>query len=532
MGTDYNLKKIYEQMLQGKEIKKDSKPKTLKEAYEKTVNEATAFYAMDMNTGTQAPVYKGLRSLGVVKDEHTSKAIQKTVITNTHESQIPDLMEKAGWVNVASLPAGMIALEFSESNITQNDIEQLISNKENLKGLETKIQEGGDFDYKNSIIEPLKNAKYSVLFDKLYDLTPKVGMASVGKGEVAATLLTSCFKTKVGDIGFGDKKEPFKVEIKGSGGRIGKAPFASQHTSNELANILKATKSQNVENSKLHYDITKIPKKLKQILAPVEHLFSEKYIENVKSLSNNIKFENYNFEKTIENINNYKQKVLPEKLTIKNLIEFFKFNGYFRTLSNNGEVPLSNKDQEALLQYCSGRAELGLKRYLSRLVSKFKSNASANIDPVSLASAPFATSVLHFFLGNGALTVEQMANALVHTRTYGEKGTISNEELKTQCLEVLNSSFEGETYFETLKQRNKRCLDSIIFGITLLVYSKKTNFQYFLILNDNTKNAYSINVTDTTVKSLADLFKNEPRLVLGLDASGDQGGASHITFNG
>jgi hypothetical protein len=207
-------------------------------------------------------------------------------------------------------------------------------------------------------------------------------------------------------------------------------------------------------------------------------------------------------------------------------------NGYFRTLSNNGEVPLSNKDQEALLQYCSGRAELGLKRYLSRLVSKLKSNASSHIDPVSLASAHFATSVLHFFLGNEALTVEQMAEAFVHTRTYGEKGTISNEELKAQCLEVLKSSFGGETYFEALKQRNKRCLDSIIFGITLLVYSKKTNFDYFLILNDNTKNAFSINVKDATVKSLAELFKNEPSLVLGLDASGDQGGASHITFNG
>ena len=56
MGTDYNLKKIYEQMLQGKEIKKDSKPKKTK--VENPVETAKEIKAMVTNPNSEKKVKK------------------------------------------------------------------------------------------------------------------------------------------------------------------------------------------------------------------------------------------------------------------------------------------------------------------------------------------------------------------------------------------------------------------------------------------------------------------------------------------
>jgi len=512
MSEDYRLKKLYEQMLQGREIeKKDFKPRTLNEAYS-VILENTGFYAMDMNTGTGQPKYNGLKPLGVITDEKTLRRVKSVIASEALGPSIQNLVKSSGWTNLSQ---EALAVKFADHGILNTDIDYIVSNKEKLNAVETALNGGKPFNIKETTINSLKQISgVSELFEDLFNWADaKTGLASIGRGEIALSLLTNGKKAKVGDLTFGDS---VFVEVKGTGGRIGKAPFAAENAVKTMQTLATKGGGQLSKRS-LQAREKDFIDRIKEILTPVQSILSSSYVTKLNELLVPFDLNTKNPKDVATLLVQKSQAVLPQARM--NAISFFQNNNYIYKLENENTSKPTPDETKNLREFVDR-----FKAIIKQTIADLNKHESSFYSGKDIGTLSFKHAALHFFLENPSLTIEQAVEALTSFRNYEENG----QEITNGLNEVLTAS--NNLYFNKLLQKDERALKALVFAVSMYSYAKAANFTHFLTINDSTKNAMPLFVKDKSISYLTDLFYKTSNLELDMAVGSEHGGASHINY--
>jgi len=528
MGTDYNLKKIYEQMIKGEEVKSSSnKPKSLNEAYKQVVTERVAFYAKDVGSSENSPDIPGLENLGVVDN---SVKIKQAITAHSLSKPLEELLkltdsEGQGWDKVAKgITYDDIANIFVECGVSTNAVSKIVDEKENLKGLETAITSQAPFIMENVVVGDLVNKKVPAetaqlkqLFAKLFKLTASVKLASVGWGEIAATLLTNAKKGATGDLVFGD----MGVELKASGGRLGKAGYAAAKTGEDLATFLK--------NANTKYEgETQASVTLK---SQIREALNK--IKKDKELSKKISPEYFTLINQVLSFRDYKKlKAFLEK---ENNLLTLSARQYLNLNLHDDEPNFPGKPLGVTPDAYKAfeTSHINIRTKIKQLLKLAEETQGENVlDPAYLQKQGYNNALKLFFMHDIGLTAEQAAYAFT---TCAKTIALDNNELLKTYGPAIQEYFK--TNYESLKSGNLRALHAIIFAYSLALYVKGSgegqHFSYFLMVDNETTNSIAINVSVSAgeiIKNASDLFLRTPKMTLSVVA--DERGGSRIYYGG
>ena len=257
MGNDYQLKKVYEQMVKGEPTPSTpQKPRTLKEAYEqKLVGEAVGFYAIDMKHGAAQPTFNQLRSLGVLDDTEEAEHVKNRIRSYQVSSETKTLLEASGWgADNPILNSKDLGMLVYDNNISAEFLKELVTKKNTLKSLDVK--KTGSFNYVDDVLVGLKTIapeeKEENLKKFIKTLTEKVGRiggTDIGPGEMMLSLLTDASKSGKGDLKIPAEGGSYPVEIKAckigekggySSGTLGYAEYATKHLPKAMESLTAA----------------------------------------------------------------------------------------------------------------------------------------------------------------------------------------------------------------------------------------------------------------------------------------------------
>jgi len=490
---DYRLKSLYEQMLRGETVKQPSgeQPKNLTEAYKKTLlTERTAFYKLDIGNGdkTEAPKDPSGMPLELIGVTDQPIRITSTINAITIEPALEKLMKLAdqagkGWhlPPVKGVSLHEVAQLFLKYKIPSQAIDFISANKEKLTACSAMYMPDNvkAFNLKKVTIEnlfsikgetgstiPANKENLAGLYDELFKLTAAIVKASTGAGEIATTLLTNAKKGTTGDLAFGDQK----VEIKGLGGRLGKASFSAEGTSPTLAKFLRDNKTTQTGFKRTYQIRDNLIEKI-NLIEESEHLkemVTSDYIDTLKLFVKNI-----NDAKQIKQIVS-KSQIGSEKINFKDI-----FNRYIK---HNG-VAISNDVKDEFKKIHNS-----VKDFIRELLkTDLKTPESMPFTPEFFEKNTYAISVPRFFLTDMGLTSEQAARAFLSTKSTAE---INEQEYFPAIKEFFDK------HYENMKHGHRRSLEAILFGYLLTIYSKQHGgFQYFTMINDKTQEAISFNTT-------------------------------------
>ena len=528
MGQDYRLKKLYEQIYSDKKEQTSSTPKNLQEAYKHVLVERTAFYAKDIAAGEEIPKIQGLEVLG---DVENPEKIKHAIVSYSLLTPLEQLFQKAdeagkGWHKppVVGVNLNSVAQEFVALNISGEAVSTILRYKEQLKALEEKIKSSSEFNMKNVVLSDLKKIQVSAkdedltkLYNFLFKMTASIALASVGAGEIVATLLTNAKKGTTGDLVFGKDK----VEIKGLGGRLGKAGYAWKNTAKGLANFLtniKRTSKVGKETStSLSYkDSIRTAVNKIQNNESVAKYIDPKYFELISSFlyERNLK----NLEKLI---NRSEILTLPSK----------QFMGKFIKDTDPKLSLTPTPPPESAIKIFKDQNN-NIKFYLKKLLSYAEEHQKEEdvLDPKSLANQNFNTAVARFFLNEIGLTAQQAAEAFIkHAKTED----IEDDKMMATYGPAITSFFTS--HYDSMKRGNSRPLEALIFGYSLAIYARKggeaNHFDYFLMVNDATQDAIAVNTSlpaGDIVLECANKFMSNSKFSLSVRA--DERGGSAISY--
>ena len=308
MGNDYQLKKIYEQMLKGKseELTTPQKPRTLNEAYKHILTERTAFYSKNVEGGEDVPDVPGLKKVGAVENPEKIEHIiaSQSVLPALETAMSADV---TGWGAIKGVDIDKVAKDFIVSKVSGPDLETIINNKNELNALEEKAKEDSPktFNLAELIVNGIKSKlkidatsqSLELIFKRLFDEEGSISGTAVGKGELAISLFTNCRKGKTGDLVLPSTKNekgeevPGKtIEVKGLGGRLGPAEYSQNRTAKDLVEFLK--KLAKKDDYVLNRDLTKVKTKIKKYPIALEtdnkDLYDKIFTDKFKLAFNNI----------------------------------------------------------------------------------------------------------------------------------------------------------------------------------------------------------------------------------------------------
>jgi hypothetical protein len=522
--SDYFLNKIYDSLLSKKPVPKKPEPivekkecsKPLSKVYEVLLREVehVAIYGSKEDVDPKNipdRSAQGLETLGVVSQE-VAKRVKNSITASTVTPALESLMQKAdeegrGWhmPPVEGVSLQNVSEIFSQNNISAEAITYINEHKSSLTACEKAITTDSvnSFNLKQVTVQDLLSNKVPAtaeslnsVYDTLFKMKAKVGLAAVGNGEIVTTLLTNAKKGRVGDLVFEDTK----VEVKGIGGRLGKATFSVENTMKELANFLQKVQTNPVTGSK-------------------EALQNRAYlIKNYNKLKANeelIRSIKPEFMTMLAGIINNIQTPAKIEEVIKN--SGFNLNASYNTVKQQYfTAPVANDNDIKLLH-----------GYIRENVLKQKEPSNVNVfTPEELSRQTFTVGVQRFFLNDLQLTAEQAAQAFLFTKSRN----INTDAYYPAILQYFKDNYES------MKNGDQRSLEAILFGYLLTIYAKgdgsEQNFNYFLMINDLTSESCSVNVNGdvgSLVSKLAQAYKSNSKLSLDIKAD-DTHGASGVTF--
>jgi hypothetical protein len=555
MGTDYNLKKSYEQVLEGKSSK-TKEPRTLKEAYEH-VFEATAFYIKDMTGGgTTPPVYNGLKQVGVVTGDE-AKSIQNKIKSHSITSVTDKMLTEAGWdLNNPLLNSRTLGHILFENEINTEDLNTIVENKTKLNAIVPSslanstepidIIEGVFSGIEGLIKTPnTEKQNFLNLIKDLFDKDGTIKGTNVGSGEFVLSLLTNAKKIpEKGDLVFADQT----VEVKTgkhaeSGAALGYAPHAMES--------LKATMSRFITKdykaSKPLYDykrrfINYIEALQKQGIAPGQPSpFTEKFFNDVESLLPY--FDNLDAIEFSKKVN----QLFGFDLTSKSTTRTFDLNSLVDTLVKKNYVNASLVDrspetQTILKNLLVTKNQKGAVSFLAKLTEAYKkmlSFATSGSDSTvenklkkqeiseaddessltmtfknMLVRSNFITSLEIANKETPEVVLDTIASILFEARPYTE----SNSDLLSGIRKALN----GE-YINRLKRHDMSALSALVFAIQLSEYARSEGFEYLLLVNKSSKNGLFIKAKTTFLDLLSIYEQRKSHLVFEVVFSERQG---------
>lgn len=514
MGQDYKLKKAYEKVLTSEQT--EPKVLSLSRIYERQVlGERAAFYAKDIGDSTDSPDIEGLENLGVVEQPNRIKKAITSLSLMPAVEQLSTLADETGkgWhmppIEHASLD--VLSDIFSSAGMSGSDVHAIAKAKTRLTSCESAIKcnVANSFNLKNVIVGDLKrikslnSEKLSALFDELFRKTAKVGLAAVGAGEIAVTMLSNAQKGKTGDLVFnGDV-----VEVKAKKGRLGKADFSNSGTVLELAKYLKLYKIKQTR-TKLSFEKKETLRKLKQALesnVDVMEVLDKKYLNALQACIASV------FEPRQLRTEANKASLLLTGNQIKD--QYLK----------QYQVPVSKAVKDLFI-----RIHNNVRAHLQDLL-KQKYDPKLNLlSPSVIANQTFNIAVPKFFLSDIGLTWEQAAEVFMWTK--------SQNINHSAYVPAVRQYFK--THYKDMMDGDRRKLEAILFGYLLAIYAKgdgsDQKFDYFFMVNDESYAALTINVSKPAgqlVLNAAELYLKTPGLDLDIRADSTHG-ACAVTFNG
>ena len=533
MGNDYQLKKVYEQMVEGnkKESSIPQKPRTLNEAYKHILTERTAFYAKNIGTEEEIPSFAGLEKIGAVED---SEKIKHTIASQSVLPAVEHAMsaEVSGWGSIKGVDLDRVAKDFIVSGVSGADLEQITAHKKELTAFAEAVTKPEVFNLATTIIADVKekakvdasSESLELIFKRIFEEEGTIAGTAVGKGELAISLFTNCAKGKTGDLLLPSGKT---IEIKGKGGRLGPAEYSQANTAKDLAQFIE-TKSQeksvniNRELVVLKSQIRKYPIQLE---TDNNQLYNKIFTDKFKTAFNFVA-DNLDKPEILDIIDKtgFKQTYSKGEAATEAVWKAFSNLGYIK--ERNAEIPVApmekdyvkdiqNKVRTFLLSSNKGLLQKGR---LERITGK-----SAGLEAIRGQS--FTIAVQNFFLNDLGLTSEEAAQAFLLTKSYDKNVDSYLPEITKFFQEHYKHMIEGELVY----------LKAAVFAFQLALYAQAgeegKHFDYFMIMNNNSTNALSLDVArENLFTYLTTVYiQNTDKIDLSIRADGRQG-ASAITL--
>ncbi len=523
MGNDYNLKKIYEQMIKNEvPATKNDQPKTLKEAYEKKlVVERTAFFAKTF-TGNQPVSISDPDAipLGAIEDTE-AKQIKNTIRSHAISTVTDELLTKAGWeANNPVLNSRNLGIAILDEEVDLDDLNTISKYKQYLNlinpdkqkdrfniieklttGIENLFQQA-----KKELKTPVKNLEG--LIQVLFEKTGTIDGTNIGPGEIVLSLLTDATKAEKGDLNLAGKLVEIKAaksgEEKGkiSGAALGYAKYAE---GGALRNKMLAVLTKEYQSDRALYKgvkayIESFIENLKRVSVPVageDSFFTEtffKELENLVPILVNKEPEKFTKQVT-DKLHFSLDSTFNKEKELQRLIPIYTKLGYFNSRLVNNEP----KTLDLLKQLISNvREKLKEVRAKSSSLKGSSSNSSSKnaelVQEISKESS-LTVSLKDLFLWSNFTQREDtdgdlsknLADVLFEARPYKECASSLHEEI----LKALRGG-----YTSRLQKHDTKALDGLMFAVHLSEYAAHEGFQYLLAINRTTKNALFIPVSE------------------------------------
>jgi hypothetical protein len=515
--SDYFLNKIYDSLLSKKPVPK--KPIVEKKEVKKFESLSNVYYRVLVEqeegefkvTGEPIDEPSKKETIGVVSQNQYDQ-IKNRVRGIAVKPDIEEILNlSGGWSEITDYQATVVerfASNFMQNQIPATVLDSLKKNKPELNKFENAVKSSHHISNLVDLIvddvythtnqqdqtSDLKQKLKSVVNDTFL-ITGKINMVGVGEGEIALTFFTNAKKGTKGDVQLSNNQ---LVEVKGKGGRLGKAPYSATNTASALANFLE--KQQIKPNvSKIVFAIKPQIQAARDKIKGLEGIAPE-YLQIINSF--------------LVNLNT------PEEL-----------NKVYQSSNFNTLRP-----QEAAQQYIQTADPQILNRFkdqhtlirtkVNSVLQSFTTQADNILDPEELKRSSFTMAVQRFFLNNIGLTPEQAAEAFLETRSFNN---VNLEQYKNEIIDYF------KTNYSKMIDGNVGALKAGIFAMQALCYHLEDRVDYLLVTNiaSNTKSSavISFNASNLFTSLINQYFLLQSK---GLDLSfkADERGGSGISFNG
>jgi hypothetical protein len=532
MGQDYRLTQAYEQMLKGnKQPSVNSSPKSLMEAYGQILTERRmAFYAKEVDPDTEeAEEIEGLENLGIADN---STKIMHTIGSQTVQPVLLGLFEAAGekWKEASDFEHSLlepISREFVAEGITSNDIIKLIKNKNQLNDFELKVK--GEKVFKISddvsadvskVVPSIKPESSKNIFNYCFNKKVKISDINVGHGEIALSLLTNCKKGEVGDL---DLPSGEAVEVKVTGGRIGKPSQVNPFFGRDVSTFLSTEKAQLVASKELSIAKKDLTNKINVISSNerFKRLFEPTYLEEVELMISFIDSDDFATE--LEKAGLWLKGLRSEGIVPIERV-WAKYNSLNYLKPPEEGIPVRDSDKEFVFSIHKQISDLFKQKMVKGGLEKLKTS-TANLK--DLKSLSFGQAIQQFFFGDFGLSSKQIAKAFLLLA--------ADSKSAEKYLPDIEKYFEE--HYADIQAGNLTKLEAAIFGLQLGLYAN-SSFKYLLLIETGveSKRAISFNCQPSegsAFKHLSEKYLNytetgEIKLSLGIRA--DERGGSQISF--
>lgn len=375
---------------------------------------------------------------GFEVDEPTAVKITRIInnIDNNTEGLIKALLEQSGFPSDGDILT-LTVEAFNKQNIDSKGLEEVIKQKKGneLGNFEGKLNTEGVFNIKEEVLNPVVKKFTETpeqLIDNLFKITPPQKTVGVGPGEVCIALFTNCKKGSTGDLICGDKK----IEIKASGGRVGKSGYS-----------------------------LRFPVHAKTVLKNGTSIVQSKYINTIKGAAQNIEKNKY-----------------------------YKVNNDLVSYIENIKVSINNKNIdrekiEELIQQGEKIEELTPHRAIRVELKKIITALNSSMKSLSTGKSPAWSQTVQDFFFNHPLERKVIIKGLIELRSEPELDK-NLESLET----ALNKIITDNDYFKGEDGREK--LDRLTLAIQTASYQCAEKFNCLLVINKSYE-AVSLKFTNT-----------------------------------
>jgi hypothetical protein len=515
--SDYFLNKIYDSLLSKKPVPK--KPETIVEKKESFKPLSDVYYKIlleqeqDQYKVTGEPVDEPSKkeTIGVVSQNQYDQ-IKNRVRGIAVKPDIEDILDlSGGWSGMTDYQTTVVdrfASGFMQNQIPATVLDSIKKNKSNFAKFENTVKATHYIpDLVNLITDDIYNVlnqqdqtsdikqKLKNVINDIFLITGKINIVGVGEGEVALTFFTNAKKGAKGDVQLTNDQ---LVEVKGKGGRLGKAPYSSTSTAAALANFLEKQQTKPAV-SKTVFAIKPQIQAARDKIKSLEGV-DPSYLQIINNILANIN--------NPEALNKIYQSANFDTLKPQQVVQQY-------LQAANPQVANRFKDQHTLIR--------------TKIISVLQSSseqAKNILDPQDLKNTSFTIAIQRFFLNNIGLTSEQAAEAFLETRSFG------NIDL---------SSYKGEIvdYFKANYSKmidgNVGALKAGIFAMQALCYHLEDKVNYLLVTNiaSDTKSSAVINFNASNLfTSLINQYFLLQGKGLDISFKADERGGSGISFNG
>ena len=531
MGQDFRLTRAYEQMLKGNQTLQSSSPRSLTEAYGQILTERRmAFYAKEVDPAVkETEEIEGLVNLGIADN---SFKIMHAIGSQAVQPVLMELFEAAGenWKQADDFEHSLlepVSREFVAEGITSNDIVKLTKNKNQLNDFELKVKSEKVFKISDDVaadiskvVPAIKPESSKNIFNYCFNKKVKISDVNVGLGEIALTLLTNCKKGEVGDL---ELPSGEAIEVKTTGGRIGKPSQVNLFFGRDVSTFLTTENAKLVASKELSVTKKELTNKINAIASSerFKKIFEPTYFEEVELMVSFIDSDDFAAE--LEKAGLWIKGLRSEGIVpIEKVWAKYNSLGYLKPAEEG--IPVRDSDKEFVFGVHKQISDLFKEKMAKGGLEKLKTSTANTKD---LKSLNFGQSIQQFFFGDFGLTSKQIARAFLLLA--------ADSKAAEKYLPDIEKYFEE--HYADIQAGDETKLKAAIFGLQLGLYAD-SSFKYLLLTEKgvDSKRAISFNCQPSESSAFKHLsekylkYSESGEIQLALSIRADERGGSQISF--